>query len=268
MLSNQAASGTPKVGIIGGTGFSEGLAELSGSDGIDQTVETPHGPVKLRILPLGAGEVVFVPRHGFGHAVPPHRINHHAHIDALVKAGVSHVLSTSAVGSLKTRQRAGDLIILSDFIDLRGGPPTTFFDGQGGAVRHTDFTEPFCRELRALLIDEAGQITKDAPASPAVHDKGIYLCLSGPRYETPAEVRLFASWGSDVVGMTIAPEAVLAREMGLCYATVAVVTNLAAGLSGQLLSHQEVEAQMAATRPFVIRLLHRTALRLIEPRPS
>lgn len=258
------SNNSPRVGIIGGTGFSEGLAELSGGAGMDQVVETPHGPVKLRILSLDAGEIVFVPRHGFGHAVPPHRINHLAHVDALVKCGVKHVLSTSAVGSLKASLAPGDLIVLSDFIDLRGGPPTTFFEGEGGAVRHTDFTEPFCGELRSLLLQNTAGALAATTHPPTVHDHGIYLCLSGPRYETPAEVRLFASWGADVVGMTIAPEAVLAREMGLCYATVAVVTNLAAGLSGQLLSHQEVEAQMAATRPIIIQLLHRTATRLLS----
>lgn len=261
MLSNKA----PKVGIIGGTGFSEGLAELSSGAGREEVVETPHGEVKALFLPLaGGGEIVFVPRHGFGHAVPPHKINHRAHIAALVASGASHVLSTSAVGSLKTSFRPGELIVLDDFIDLRGGPPTTFFEGEGGAVRHTDFTEPFCGELRTLLLQEARSASTEQPDAPDVHSRGVYLCLSGPRYETPAEVRLFASWGADVVGMTIAPEAVLAREIGLCYATVAVVTNLAAGLSGVLLSHQEVEAQMAATRPFLIRLLHRAAVKLLS----
>jgi 5'-methylthioadenosine phosphorylase len=263
MLSNTHAAAQEgsavRVGVIGGTGFSEGLSELSQGAGHDRPVKTRFGSVTARFLPLAeGGEIVFVPRHGFKHAVPPHRVDHWAHITALKDCGVKYVLSTSAVGSLRASIETGDLIILSDFIDLRGGPPTTFFEGDNG-VRHTDFTEPFCPELRSILLEEAGR--RAAPALK-VHSEGIYLCLAGPRYETPAEVRLFASWGADVVGMTVAPEAILAREAGLCYASVSVATNLACGLSATQLSHREVETQMAVSRPFMIALLHRTASRL------
>ncbi|HEX5322492.1 MAG TPA: MTAP family purine nucleoside phosphorylase, partial [Capsulimonadaceae bacterium] len=209
------------------------------------------------------GEIVFVPRHGFGHGVPPHRINHKAHILALKACGVNDVLTTSAVGSLRASLKPGDLAVLSDFIDLRGGPPATFFDGEEGLVRHTDFTEPFSEALRNLLLDEAKEIDIGRDGAPKVHGTGIYLCLSGPRYETPAEVRLFTSWGADVVGMTVAPEAILAREADLRYASVAVATNLACGLGEGQLSHQEVEAQMAISRPFMIALLHRAAARVL-----
>lgn len=252
--------GANRIGIIGGTGFSEGLSELAGGAFHENVIQTRYGRVTARFLPLAeGGEIVFIPRHGFGHAVPPHRIDHWAHITVLKDCGVKQVLSTSAVGSLRESLRPGDLIILSDFIDLRGGPPTTFFEGDNRIVRHTDFTEPFCKDLRALLIEEAKNGKNRAGSTPTVHPEGIYLCLSGPRYETPAEVRLFASWGADVVGMTVAPEAILAREAGLCYASVAVATNMACGLSATELSHREVEAQMAITRPFMIELLHRAA---------
>ena len=143
-------------------------------------------------------------------------------------------------------------MVLDDFLDFTKGDVTTFFD-QPGQVRHTDFSHPYDPDLRETLL-------ATAPPELTVHPRGTYLCVSGPRYETPAEVRLFASWGADVVGMTGAPEAILCREAGLRYAGVALATNYGTGLlTGAALSHAEVEEQMALRRSALADWLLRAA---------
>ncbi len=228
-------------------------------------ITTPYGDAGVRLVPIGRGEVVMLARHGFDHGVAPHNINHRAHIWALHHLGVRRVMSTAAAGSLREDYGPGTLVILSDFVDFRGGAPVTFFEGGADSrVIHTDFTEPFCNELRRLIYT---QLAADDSVSDVGDDKlkreGTYLCLSGPRYETPAEVRLFSRLGMDVVGMTVASEAILARELGMCYASVAVVTNLGSGLSSHPLSHNEVETEFALQRPRLARAFMSIAQRLL-----
>ena len=209
-----------RIGIIGGTGFGEALVA-----GQAQTIETEFGPASVTIGPLGADrELVFVARHGTGHKIPPHRINHRANITALRQMGVGAVYATAAVGSLQPDIKPGDFVVLDDFLDLTQGAVVTFFD-EPGTVRHTDMSQPYHPDLRRLLL-----ATGDSRETSTVHPGGTYVCLSGPRYETPAEIRLYASWGGAVVGMTSAPEAILCREAALPYAGVAIVTNYGCGL--------------------------------------
>lgn len=238
-----------KIAIIGGTGFGESLVA-----GTPETVETEYGQALVTRGDLGDGrELVFLARHGPGHRLPPHLINHRANIAALQSLGVGAVLATAAVGSLRREVAPGDCVVLDDFLDFTHGGPLTFFDAPGN-VRHTDFVTPYDPALREALLREA-----DTDIRPRLHPRGTYLCVSGPRYETPAEVRLFASWGADVVGMTGAPEAVLCREAGLPYAAVALVTNYGSGLLDTTpLSHTEVEAQMTACRAALAAWLLRT----------
>ncbi len=228
-----------RIGIIGGSGFGDAFTQ-----GTAETVSTEWGSASIMRSSLGnAGEIVFVARHGPGHRLPPHLINHRANIAALHGVGVIGVLATAAVGSLQQDKKPGDYVVLDDFVDLTKGEVVTW--SKTGHVQHTDMGQPYDAHLRRVLL----AATLHVPLGATVHTHGTYVCLSGPRYETRAEVRLLASWGGDVVGMTSAPEAILCRELGLPYANVAIVTNYGCGLlDDAVLSHAEVEAQMAQSR--------------------
>ena len=237
-----------KVAVIGGTGFSAALIE-----GTPQVIQTEYGQASLTRAALGDGaELLFLARHGVGHSVPPHKINHRANIAALRDLGVEAVFATTAVGSLRREIAPGSFVILDDFLDFTKGEVVTFYSD--GGVRHTDFSQPYDPGLREILLQKAA-----AGLTQRIHSTGTYLCTSGPRYETPAEVRLFGQWAS-VVGMTGAPEAILCREAGLRYAGVALVTNYGTGLvSAGPLSHAEVEEEMAASRAHLAAWLLRAA---------
>ncbi|NPV53248.1 MAG: S-methyl-5'-thioadenosine phosphorylase [Firmicutes bacterium] len=220
-----------KVGIIGGTGvYDPGILE----DIQTVRVATAYGEVEVRAGHCRGADVVFIARHGWTHSVPPHKVNYRAHIRALKDIGVDQVIATSAVGSLNPSMRPGDFVILDQFLDFTKGRESTFFDGQDGRVVHTDFTQPYCSSMRECLI-RAGCELGFAP-----HESGCYVATEGPRFETPAEIRMFKMLGGDVVGMTGVPEVVLAREAGLCYGAIGIVTNFAAGISKTPLTHTEV----------------------------
>ena len=223
--------------VIGGTGFGASLVA-----GVPETIQTAYGEASVTRADLNDGlELIFLARHGAGHSLPPHKINHRANIAALRDLGVEEVYATTAVGSLRKEIAPGDFVVLSDFVDLTKGEVVTFYETPG-QVRHTDFSAPYDPVLKQTLLSTAG-------ADLTLHAEGTYICVSGPRYETPAEVRLFAGWGGDVVGMTGAPEAILCREAGLRYAGVSLATNYGTGLLlGAPLSHADVEAQMSTRR--------------------
>ena len=226
-----------KLAIIGGTGFYDpGVV-----DNLQQLdVKTAYGVVQCLVGEYQGNKIVFLARHGKEHNLPPHRVNYQANMWALRDLGVERVLSTTAVGSLRQEISPGMLVVLDQFIDFTKNRKHTFYDGLEGEVVHTDFTEPYCPQLRQHL----SQILSQKGIS--YRGKGIYICTEGPRYETPAEVKLFATWGGDVVGMTNVPEVTLAREAGLCYASLSLVTNYGSGLSSQPLTHQEVVEEMTA----------------------
>lgn len=225
------------VGLIGGSGVYD--PEIL-SDVRKVQVPTPFGDVNVDIGRHGSLEVVFLQRHGTGHKIPPHRINYRANIWALWKIGVAKIISTSAVGSLNQSMPPGTIVMVDQFIDFTKGRETTFFDGGEFGLAHVDFSEPYCPGLRAII--------QDAATAEGIEclNGGCYICVDGPRYETPAEIRAFRSLGADLVGMTNVPEVVLARELGLCYATICMVTNWAAGISQNKLSHEEVLSMMKA----------------------
>jgi len=219
------------LAIIGGTGYYHPrLLE----DSREMTLDTKYGRAKMIIGTYGDKTVAFMPRHGDRHQLPPHRVNYRANIAALKELGIQRILSTTAVGSIKESITQGTLVIVDQFIDLTRNRQHTFYDGDDGPVYHTDFTEPYCPQLRNHLSNVLG-----GKGIPFVNG-GTYICTEGPRYETPAEIQAFSSWGADVVGMTSVPEVTLAREAGLCYATLSMVTNLAAGISPHPLTHREV----------------------------
>ncbi|MCS7202715.1 MAG: S-methyl-5'-thioadenosine phosphorylase [Dictyoglomus sp.] len=224
-----------RIAIIGGTGvydpkFLENPKEI--------IVSTPYGDAKILKGNYMGEEIGFLARHGVTHSVPPHKINYKANIWALKSLGVERIMATTAVGSLKMNLEPGDLVLLDQFIDFTKGRDYTFYDGKDGKVIHIDFSEPYCPELRKILIEEAKSL------GIKLHPFGTYICTEGPRFETPAEIKMFSYFG-DVVGMTNVPEVVLAKELEICYVTVSLVTNYAAGISKTPLSHQEVLSAMA-----------------------
>lgn len=220
-----------KVGIIGGTGFyNPGLLEKEK----EVKVKTPFGDAVLKTGFYHEKEILFLPRHGDQHSVPPHLVNYRANIWALREAGAGVVLATAAVGSLNQDMRPGEIVLVDQFLDFTKSRPTSFFEGGEEGVLHVDVTNPYCPTQCRHLKKVADGLEIN------VHSKGTYVCTEGPRYETAAEIRMYQKLGGDVVGMTSVPECVLAREAGLCYATLALVTNYAAGISPHPLSHKEV----------------------------
>jgi 5'-methylthioadenosine phosphorylase len=219
MALMSASAGThPHVAVIGGSGFYEFLESPT-----DIEVPTPYGAPSS---PVAVGDVrgqpvAFLPRHGRDHEYPPHRINYRANIWALRSLGVQQVLAPCAVGGLRPEAQPGTLVIPDQLVDRTSGRVQTFIDT--GAA-HAPFADPYCPNLRAALIDTAGA---DALAS------GTMVVIEGPRFSTRAESQSYAKAGWTVVNMTGHPEAVLARELGLCYATIALVTDLDAGVSAE-----------------------------------
>jgi len=204
------------VGIIGGSGLYdiEGLRQVK-----EVGVRTPFGAPSGAIVlgELDGVSVAFLSRHGRGHKLSPSEINYRANIYALKSLGVRRVISVSAVGSMKETIKPGDVVMPDQFIDLTKRRASTFFDG--GAVAHVAFGEPICASL-ASQLSAAGR-----SVGATVHDGGTYICIEGPQFSTKAESRLYRQWGVSVVGMTNLPEAKLAREAELCYATVALATD-------------------------------------------
>ena len=209
--------GTPPViGVIGGSGVYEidGLAKTEW-----RCVDSPFGEPSDDLLfgELNGQKMVFLPRHGRGHRVPPSKLNFRANIDAMKRAGVTEIISVSAVGSLKEELAPGDFVVVDQFIDRSFAREKTFFDT--GLVAHVGMGHPVCDRLGEQLAAAARE------AGLTARRGGTYLVMEGPQFSTKAESELYRSWGCDVIGMTNMPEAKLAREAEMCYATVAMVTD-------------------------------------------
>ena len=205
-----------RIGIIGGSGF----YELPGLTGVRWTrVTTPFGAPSdaYCVGQLGDRTVVFLPRHGRGHRVMPSDLNFRANIYGFKKLGVQWVLSISAVGSMREEIRPLDMVIPDQFFDWTRHRVSSFFGN--GIVAHVGMADPVCRDL-ADKLEKAARATR-----ATVHRGGTYLCIEGPQFSSKGESRIYRSWGVDVIGMTNMPEAKLAREAELCYATLAVVTD-------------------------------------------
>lgn len=205
-----------KIGIIGGTGvYDPNLIENSNKI----KVHTPFGKTSDLVTTgvFQGKEIAVIPRHGIGHRINPSNVNYRANIWALKSLGVTHILASSAVGSLKEEYKPGDLVLVDQFIDRTYKRSTTFYEGD--QVCHVSTAEPFCPSLRKMFSEEAKKL------EIKFHDKGTCVVVEGPRFSTKAESRMYQSWGADIIGMTMHPEATLAREAEICYATVAMVTD-------------------------------------------
>lgn len=206
------------IGIIGGSGFYDpGLF----GDIKEIKIHTPYGEPSDHIL-IGTYEgrvIAFLPRHGKGHRIPPHRINYRANIWALKSLGVRYIIAVSAVGSLREDYMPGDLVVPDQFIDMtRSRQHYTFFDGP--QVAHVSMAEPFCEFLRSKIFDVGRDL------GYRIHGRGVYICIEGPRFSTKAESRVWREvFKADIIGMTLVPEINLACEAQICYSTLAMVTD-------------------------------------------
>ncbi|KOU31542.1 purine nucleoside phosphorylase [Streptomyces sp. WM6372] len=227
-----------EIGVIGGSGFYSFLDDVS-----EVRVDTPYGPPSdsLFIGELAGRQVAFLPRHGRSHKVPPHKINYRANLWALRSVGVRQVLGPCAVGGLRTEYGPGTLLVPDQLVDRTKSRAQTFFDGEplpDGSVPnvvHTTFADPYCPVGRSVALAAA----RGRAWEPV--DGGTMVVVEGPRFSTRAESKWHAAMGWSVVGMTGHPEAVLARELGLCYTSMALVTDLDAGAeTGEGVSHTEV----------------------------
>ena len=200
--------------------------------------------------------MIFLARHGAGHSVPPHRVNYRANIWALRQLGAGAVIATAACGSMTPEIPPGTLCLCDQFLDFTRGRPSTFFDGGPWGVHHADMTAPYCPRLGGALAESAGAL------GISLGTRATYVCTEGPRFESSAEIAAYARLGGQLVGMTGVPEVALAREAGLCYASVAIATNSAAGMAGHPLSHQEVLEAMGRAVEQVRRLILHAAVRV------
>lgn len=221
----------------------------------DEIITTRWGPARVTRTRLAGRELFFLDRHraqgkAGGPRVPPHRVNYRANIAALKTLGVTGILASTAVGSLRSDWGLGTLVLLDQLLDQVEGRPRTFFEER--AV-HVDFTRPYCDHLRLQVAQVAGDL--DIPLS----DGGTYLCTNGPRFESGGEIRMYRAWGADVVGMTGVPEVALAREAEISYVGLSVVTNPAAGMGLGELTEEEVMGAMAVAMPQVARLFLKVA---------
>lgn len=238
------------LGIIGGTGLTQ-LSNLEITH--RQVVRTPFGDPSgaLTFGKLNRREVVFLARHGYGHTIAPHEVNYRANIWALHSEGAGPIVSVASVGGIRADLLPGVLAIPHQVLDYTWGRKHTFFEGPDQPVTHVDFTHPYCDELRARLLKAA------AAAGQAIVNNGVYAATQGPRLESAAEIDRLERDGADMVGMTGMPEAVLAREVGLRYAAVAVVVNHAAGRgeSSEAIHLDQINAVLKASMVKVRALL-------------
>jgi len=228
------------LAILGGSG----LYDLPGLQRVEEiAVDTPYGAPSDTVVRgyLGNTALLFLPRHGRGHRVPPHGINFRANVCALKKLGATHLVSVSAVGSMREAIAPGDLVVVDQYIDLTKRRVSTFFDE---IVAHVSFADPVCPELAKALAAAATSVHKNGERG--VHRGGTYVCIEGPQFSTRAESLVYRSWNVSVIGMTSMPEAKLAREAELPFATLALATDYDCWHQSE--EHVTVEAVLAVMR--------------------
>ena len=228
------------IGIIGGSGVYEITKKADSVE--EKLVETEYGDVKVSILNIFSKKVAFIPRHASGHSIPPHKINFRANIDALKQVGVTKIVATNSVGSMNLEMPPGSFVIPDDFLDFSQNRVKTFYEDK---VVHIDVTEPYCKSLRDVL-NKSGEVILG----------GTYVCTEGPRFETPAEIKMFKMLGGDLVGMTGLPEVTLAREREMCYNSVCIVSNYASGISEDNLTIDEVFEMVGEKEAELLELLY------------
>lgn len=239
------------IGVIGGSGLYDPTFLDSPQEVI---VDTPYGDVMLIAGKAGDRDVFFIPRHGKDHEYPPHKVNYRGNIWALKKAGARRILSVNTVGSLDPSIVPGSLAFPEDFIDFTKNRVSTFYDNE---TIHVDMSKAYCPELRDILIRSALKLTVD------LKERVVYVCTEGPRFETPAEIGFLRKIGGQVVGMVGYPEVALAREAGLCYASICIVTNYGCGLGHEDL-HLKDLMKTVSKNMGTVRGILTTSIKLIQ----
>ncbi len=239
-----------KIAVIGGSGLENPDILKSPAE---KYVDTPYGKPSSSLLcgTINNAEVVILSRHGYNHTIPPSQVNNRANIFALKEEGCTHILATTACGSLRDEFRRGDLIIPDQFIDFTKRRNTTFFEEfEPGEMKHTPMADPFDKKLRSLLVTSAWNMGLD------IHDKGTIITIEGPRFSTRAESKMFRLWGADIINMSVAPEVILANELGIPYAVVAMSTDFDSWKEDELpVSWEEVIKVLHENVNRVLRLL-------------
>jgi len=228
------------IGIIGGSGVYEITEKADKCE--KKIVKTDYGEVEVSILDIFSKKVAFIPRHASGHSIPPHKINFRANIDALKNVGVTKIIATNSVGSMNLEMPPGSFVIPDDFLDFSQDRKKTFYEDK---VVHIDVTEAYCPQLRDVLAKSGDVILG-----------GTYVCTEGPRFETPAEIKMFKMLGGDLVGMTGVPEVTLAREREICYNSICIVSNYASGISEDELTIDEVFEMVSQKEAELLELIY------------
>ena len=230
--------------IIGGTGVGS-LPNTSGP----YTMRTKYGEVETYRCLIGTEEVLFLPRHGSHHTTPPHAINYRAQMTALKMEGISYAYALATSGSMESSITEGSLVVIEDFLDFTTSRIKTFFDGSDQRVAHTDMSDPYCRTLRDLFVQTAKQ------QGVGIHTGGVYVCTEGPRFEGKAEIAMLQKMGGTLVGMTGIPEVFLAKELGICYAAIGLISNMACGIRGENLAQIDHGKRVAEAKEAAMHII-------------
>ena len=244
---------TADIGVFGGSGFYSFAEDIQ-----DLLVETPYGAPsdRITIATVHDRRLAFLPRHGKGHTLPAHAVNYRANIWALHSLGVRQIIAPFACGSLRETVKRGDFVIVDQFVDRTSGREDTFFNGP--ETHHIGCAEPYCTRLRQVAIEAAKE--QGIP----VHETGTVVVIQGPRFSTRAESHWFARNGWDVVGMTQYPECVLARELGICYTGIALVTDYDAGLTIDTATFETADTTEVVTVEMVLETMAKNTERVKE----
>ena len=229
--------------IIGGTGVYD-----IGEESYIKNIDTEYGQVKVYIVKIKGEEIVFLPRHGKGHSVPPHLINYRANIKALEKLGVKYIYATVAVGSMNENYAPGDIVVINDFLDFTKSRPITFYEDENKGVIHSDMSHPYCTNLRENFYKVAKERNIE------IKGEGVYVCTEGPRFETAAEIKMYKTLGGDVVGMTNVPEVVLAKELKICYSAIGIISNWCTGIEPTGITVHDIAGAMEGKKELVTKL--------------
>lgn len=230
--------------IIGGTGVGL-LPNASGP----YMIKTTYGEVETYRCMVGPEEVLFLPRHGSHHTTPPHAINYRAQMAALQMVGITYVYALATSGSMESAITEGSIVVIEDFLDFTTSRIKTFFDGSDQKVAHTDMSEPYCRNLRNLFVQAAKH------HGVGIHTGGVYACTEGPRFEGRAEIAMLKKMGGTLVGMTGIPEVFLAKELGICYAAIGLISNMACGMRGENLAQIDHGKRVSEAKETVMQII-------------
>ena len=230
--------------IIGGTGVYEAFEQAK-----TESILTAYGEVAYDLVTTEGIEIVFLARHGKNHNLPPHKINYRANMMALKMLEVDEIYATCAVGSMNDSYEPGEVVLITDFLDFTKNRIQTYFDGDDARVAHVEMTDPYCMSLRKRFLDHIEAFEIDFKG------EAVYVCTEGPRFETASEIKMYRGLGGDVVGMTNIPESVLAKELGLCYSAVGVITNWCTGIEGKAIEGHQIDLSMQKNKAQLTQLI-------------